>query len=304
MKLKKTLIRSAQVVVILVIFYFLGKSVIANWTQVKDFNWEFDYPLLILSFALQMLGLCWLVKIWQRMLGHTGSRVSYWRLFKVWFFTNLGKYLPGKVWQFMGMVYMLEKQGVPKQNSLSTGVLAQAFSVMSGLLISVIFLGASLYSQFFSRRPALLAGAVILGLAILVIGCYPKALEKTINLGLRILKRQEIALDIRARDVFIYILFYSASWLLYGLAFLIFVKSMAPASFHMYPTLTGAFAFSLNVGFLAVFTPGGIGVREGVLVFLLSSFFPLPVSTLISLLSRLWMTAGELLCFLVAVPLK
>ncbi len=304
MRLKKALIRSAQVVVILVIFYFLGKSVIANWTQVKDFDWEFDYPLLILSFALQMLGLCWLVKIWQRMLGHTGSRVSYGRLFKVWFFTNLGKYLPGKVWQFMGMVYMLEKQGVPKQNSLSTGVLAQAFSVMSGLLISVIFLGASLYSQFFSRKPALLAGAVFLGLAILVIGCYPRALEKAINLGLRILKRQEIALDIRAKDVIIYILFYSASWLLYGLAFLIFVKSMAPASFHMYPTLTGAFAFSLNVGFLAVFTPGGIGVREGVLVFLLSSFFPLPVSTLISLLSRLWMTAGELFCFLIAVPLK
>ena len=117
-------------------------------------------------------------------------------------------------------------------------------------------------------------------------------------------KRQQIALDIRAKDVIIYVLFYSASWLLFGLAFLIFVKSMAPASFHLYPTLTGAFAFSLNVGFLAVFTPGGIGVREGVLVLLLSSLFPLPVSTLISLLSRLWMTAGELLCFLVAVPLK
>ncbi len=304
MKTKSFLIKSAQVVIILVIFYFLGRSIVANWTQVKDFNWEFDYPLLILSFALQLAGLCWLVKIWQRMLSHTGSRVSYLKLFKVWFFANLGKYLPGKVWQFMGMIYMLEKQGVPKQSSLSTGVLAQAFSVMSGLLVSVIFLGASLYSQFFSKEPALLAAGIVLGLAILVIGGYPKALEKIINLGLRILKRQEIALDIRARDVIIYILFYSASWLLYGLAFLIFVKSMAPASFHLYPTLTGAFAFSLNVGFLAVFTPGGIGVREGVLVLLLSSLFPLPVSTLISLLSRLWMTAGELLCFLVAVPLK
>jgi uncharacterized membrane protein YbhN (UPF0104 family) len=302
--LKKTLIRAVQVIIILVIFYFLARSIVANWTQVKDFNWEFDYPLLILSFALQLVGLCWLVKIWQRMLSHTGSRVSYLKLFKVWFFANLGKYLPGKVWQFMGMIYMLEKQGVPKQSSLSTGVLAQAFSVMSGLLVSVIFLGASLYSQFFSKEPALLAVGIVLGLAILVIGCYPKALEKTINLGLRIVKRQEIALDIRAKDVIIYISLYSASWLLYGLAFLIFVKSMAPASFNMYPTLTGAFAFSLNVGFLAVFTPGGIGVREGVLVLLLSSLFPLPISTLISLLSRLWMTAGELLCFLVAVPLK
>jgi hypothetical protein len=79
---------------------------------------------------------------------------------------------------------------------------------------------------------------------------------------------------------------------------------MTQADFKMYPTLTGAYAFSLNIGFLAIFTPGGIGVREGVLVFLLSSIFPLPVSTLISLLSRLWMTLGEVLCFFIAMPLR
>jgi hypothetical protein len=55
---------------------------------------------------------------------------------------------------------------------------------------------------------------------------------------------------------------------------------------------------------LALFARGGLGVREGVLVFLLSSFFSLPDSTLISLLSQLWITAGELLCFLIAIPVK
>ena len=141
-------------------------------------------------------------------------------------------------------------------------------------------------------------------LGILVLVCYPRVLEKTLNLGLRILKKEKIELDISTKDVIIYLLGYSVSWLLFGLAFLIFVKAMAQADFRMYPMLTGAFAFSLNIGFLAIFTPGGIGVREGVLVFLLSSFFPLPVSTLIALLSRLWITVGELLCFLIAVPLK
>jgi glycosyltransferase 2 family protein len=145
---------------------------------------------------------------------------------------------------------------------------------------------------------------VILSLAVLALLCYPKILEKILNLGLRIMKKDKITLDIRGRDVIIYLLSYSLSWLLFGLAFLIFVKSMTQADFKTYPTLTGAYAFSLNIGFLAIFTPGGIGVREGVLVFLISSLFPLPVSTLISLLSRLWMTVGEVLCFLIAMPLK
>jgi len=304
MKTKKLLIKSAQVILILLIFYFLIKGLVSNWNQVKGFNWQFDWALLILSFVLQMMALFWLVKIWERMLRHTGSSVSYLKLFKVWFFTNLGKYLPGKVWQFLGMIYMLEKEGVPKKNSFSTGVLAQAFSVISGLFISVLFLGANLYSQFFSANPGLMAGFVVVSLAILMLLCYPKVLEKIVNLGLRILKKEKITLDLSVKDVIIYLLFYSLSWLLFGLAFLIFVKAMTQADFNMYPILTGAFAFSLNIGFLALFTPGGIGVREGILVFLLSSLFPLPVSTLISLLSRLWITAGELLCFLIAVPLK
>jgi uncharacterized membrane protein YbhN (UPF0104 family) len=304
LNLKKTPLKILQYLIIVLIFYFLLKSVLGNWTQVKDFNWQFDWWLLLASFLLQLLTLFWLVMIWQRMLHHTGSSVSYLKLFKVWFYANLGKYLPGKVWQFLGMIYMLEKEGVPKTSSFSTGVLAQSFSVIAGLFISVIFLGTDLYHRFFSKKPGLMIAFMALSLGVLILLCYPRILEKIINLGLKIVKKEKIALDISGKDVIIYLLSYSVSWLLFGLAFLTFIKSMAHANFNMYPTLTGAYAFSLNIGFLAIFTPGGIGVREGVLVFLLSSLFPLPVSTLISLLSRLWMTAGELLCFLIAIPIK
>ena len=308
MRTKKLLIKSGQVVIILLIFYFLIKSLISNWNQVKDFDWQFDYPLLIISFVLQIMALSWLVKIWGGVLRHTGSSVSYFKLFKVWFFSNLGRYLPGKVWQFLGMVYLLEKRGVPKRNSFSTAILAQSFSVISGLLIAFLFLGVNLYSQFLSRNPGMVIVIVLFVLSVLVIVCYPKLLEKILNLGLGILKREKISLDITSKDVIIYLLGYSVSWLLFGLAFLIFIKAMAQASFGMYPGLTGAFAFSVNVGFLALFVPGGIGVREGILVLLLSSLFPdlfpVPVATLISLLARLWVTVAELLCFLIAVPLK
>jgi uncharacterized membrane protein YbhN (UPF0104 family) len=304
MNAKKTLIRSAQIVIIVLIFYFLAKALIANWSQVKDFNWQFDYPLLIISFLLQIMALAWLVKVWGWVLRHTGSSISYLKLFKVWFFSNLGRYLPGKVWQFLGMVYMLEKRGVPTRNSFSTAILAQSFSVISGLSIAFLFLGVNLYSQFFSENPGLIAVMVLFGIFVLVIIFYPKLLAKVINLGLGILKREKISLDITTKDVIIYILAYSVSWLLFGLAFLVFIKAMAAASFGMYPTLTGAFAFAFNIGFLALFVPGGIGVREGILVLLLSSLFPVPIATLIALLARIWSTVAELICFGIGVPLK
>jgi uncharacterized membrane protein YbhN (UPF0104 family) len=308
MKTKKLLIKSAQIVIILLIFYFLIRGLVSNWGQIKDFDWEFNYPLLIISFVLQIAALFWLVQIWRWILRHAGSTISYFGLFKVWFFANLGRYLPGKVWQFLGMVYMLEKRGVPTRNTLPTVVLAQTCSVMSGLLIAFVFLGVNLYTQFLSENPGLMVVVVLFFLGVISLACYPRMLQKLVNLGLGILKREKITLDIRSKDVIIYILCYSVSWLLFGLAFLVFIKAMTQASFAMYPGLTGAFAFAFNVGFLALFVPGGIGVREGILVLLLSSlfpvFFPVPVATLISLLARLWVTVAELLCFLIAVPLK
>jgi uncharacterized membrane protein YbhN (UPF0104 family) len=308
MKTKKILIRSAQVIIIGLIFYFLIRALVTNWNQVKDFEWKFNYPLLIISFLLQITAFCWLVKVWGMVLRHTGSSISYLQLFKVWFYSNLGRYLPGKVWQFLGMVYLLEKRGVPKRNSISTAILAQSFSVISGLLVAFVFLGADLYSQFLSKNPGLVLVLAAFVILILIIICFPKLLGKIINSGLGILKREKISLDIASKDVIIYILAYSVSWLLFGLAFLVFIKAIAQASFNMYPGITGAFAFAFNIGFLALFVPGGIGVREGILVVLLSSMFPaifpLPVATLISLLARLWVTVTELLCFLIALPLK
>jgi uncharacterized membrane protein YbhN (UPF0104 family) len=308
MKSKQLLIRSVQVIIILLIFYFLIKGVVANWNQVKDFEWKFNYPLLLISFVLQIMALCWLVQIWRWILRHSGSTISYPGLFKIWFFANLGRYLPGKVWQFLGMLYMLEKRGVPPRNSVPTVVLAQTFSVMSGLVIAFAFLGVTLYSQFLSENPALVGVVALFLLAVIALTIYPKLLQRVVNFGLGILKKEKINLDINTKDVIIYISCYSVSWLLFGLAFLVFVKAMAQASFAMYPSFAGAFAFAVNIGFLALIVPGGIGVREGLLVVLLSSlfpaFFPVPVATLIALLARLWVTVAELLCFLVAVPLK
>lgn len=60
---------------------------------------------------------------------------------------------------------------------------------------------------------------------------------------------------------------------------------------------TGAFSGAMVLGFLAVIVPGGLGVREGVLVFLLSSSMPLPVTTLVALLYRLWFTLVEVVLF-------
>ena len=58
--------------------------------------------------------------------------------------------------------------------------------------------------------------------------------------------------------------------------------------------MTGALAISSTLGLLALFAPSGLGVREGVLVYLLSLIMPSTVAVILSILTRLWMSFIEI----------
>ncbi len=265
-----------------------------NWNKVRNYQWELDYPLLIVSFFLFGLVYLYLIKIWLSLLGRLDSHIPFWKMFKIWFLSNLGKYLPGKVWTVVGIIYLLEKEGVPKRKGLTTAIIGQALSVLSALLLSFILLGYTLYEKIFSKNPAVFFLAIFFSIAVFIFIAYPKLLEMVINFGLRLVKKEGISLELKAKDLLAYLVYYALSWLLFGLAFIFFVKSVTPVGWNLYISLTGAFAFSLTIGFMAVFVPGGLGVREGILVLLLSLYFPLPVATLLSIFSRLWISLVEI----------
>lgn len=293
-----------QVSLIGIIFYFLGRGLLANWSQVKEYEWEFDYFLLGISFVLIILTYLAWVEIWRKLLKRSGHILNFKKMFKIWFLANLGKYLPGKVWAFLGMLYLLEKEGVAKSKGLSVAILAQALSVLSGLLVALLFLRYSYYQRFFAQSPGVTVVILLVLVGIAVLVFYPKLLEGIINLALRILKKETIILNLKAKNILFILLLYCGSWFLSGFVFWVFIKSITPVSLGIYLSLTGAFAGSFSLGFLAFFAPGGIGVREGILVVLLSNFFPTPVAILISLLSRVWITLAEVLCSMLALALE
>ncbi|MDH4223885.1 MAG: flippase-like domain-containing protein, partial [candidate division Zixibacteria bacterium] len=246
----------------------------------------------------------YLIRIWLLLLNKLGSNLSFWKMFKIWFLSNLGKYLPGKVWAVVGTIYLLEKEGVPKRKGLTTAIIGQALSVLSALFLSFILLGYSLYEEIFSKNPIIFGVVIFFSIAVFVFITYPKLLEMVINLGLSLVKKERISLELKTREILSFLIYYILSWLLFGLAFLFFVKSITPVSWDLYLNLTGSFAFSLTIGFLAIFVPGGLGVREGILVILLSLYFPLPVATLLAIFSRLWISVVEIAGALVSLAIK
>jgi uncharacterized membrane protein YbhN (UPF0104 family) len=301
---KKLLKKVIQFLIILIIFYFLIKSLVVNWNQVKDYHWELNWGWVILSFLIQGLTFVILVEAWRKLLTNFGHTLSFQKIFKAWFVSNLGKYLPGKIWQILGAVYLLEKEGVPKRKTMAVAIMAQAFSIFSGIFLSLIFLGYDFYEKYLAQSKVLLGVIVIFMVGMLALILYPKFLEKVLNGLLRLAKKEPIEIKLKAKDMLLYLWLYGVSWMIFGLGFMVLIKAMTPVSFNQYFGLSGAFAFSYILGLLALFAPGGIGVREGILVILLSNFFPTPVATLISFSSRIWITLAEALCFGLTFAIK
>lgn len=278
----------AKIIIVLVILFFFIRYIYTHWTSLAQYQWKFNYQLLFISLALVFANFVFLIQIWRRLIFRMGYSLKFAKAFKIFFYSSLGKYVPGKVWSVLGMVYMCEKQGIPREASVTSAVLNQALNMIGGMLLVVIVSG----TKFLGGLPITL----YLPLAgILIIFIYPPLLERVLNVSLKLLKREPIKINLSFRNNLVFTLLFMLSWSVYGIAFNIFIRSLTPYSWNLLPFVSSAFIFSYIIGFLSVFVPGGLGVREGILVFYLSSYFPVPVATLIALLSRLWMTAAEIL---------
>lgn len=279
--------------VVLVILCFFIRYIYTHWTSLSQYQWRFDYKLLFSSLILVIANYIFLIQIWRRLIFRMGYFLKFKKAFKIFFYSSMGKYVPGKVWSVLGMVYMCEKEGISVKVSVASAVLNQALNMIGGLLLVVIVSG----TKFLGGLPKIAYLPLAL---ILIIFIYPPLMESTLNVLLKLLKKETISINLSFRDNLAFTLLFILSWCVYGVAFNIFIRSLTPFSWNLLPFLSSAFAFSYIIGFLSVFVPGGLGVREGILVFYLSSYFPLPVATLIALLSRLWMTAAEILCLAVS----
>jgi uncharacterized membrane protein YbhN (UPF0104 family) len=81
----------------------------------------------------------------------------------------------------------------------------------------------------------------------------------------------------------------------------LFVSSIHPIPLNDWFVIAGSFAAAYIVGLLALFVPGGLGVREGILALFLAGLVGSGVAVAISFGQRLWFTIIELTFVLIAI---
>lgn len=233
-----------------------------------------------------------LIETWRRTVEAWGSGIAWSAAARIWFVSNLGKYIPGKVWQIGAMSVLSERQGVSAVAAVGSSLVVNLVNLLAGFLI-VLLTG----SRLVPGENQLLIAVVA---ATLVAMATPWLLPVAARVASRILGRKIEEPRVPPRAIFLALGGCLVAWALYGLAFQLLDRALFGASTSTVTSGTSAsyiavFTLSYVAGYLFLPAPGGIGVREDMLKVLLpaAGIAAGPHALVLVLVSRLWLTVLE-----------
>ena len=280
-------------VIVGLILFFLVRFLYNNWLEVSTFDFTFTYSYLIISFAV-LFGFFFLrVYVWKVLLKKMQIELGLKTCLKVSFPSLMGKYLPGKVWAVLGKVYLSGKEGVPKAEAFTSVVIEIVLEIVASIFFFFFYLFSLMEQPLLSPKVMYLLGLILVAGLIFL---HPRVFYRVLNTLLYKFNKDRIPESIKYSDIIQLFLFYNAIVLVQGVAFYFFVNSLCYVPLQNLLGLTASLAVAGALGTLSFFAPSGLGVREGVLALLLSTYIVSPVAVLISLLARMWVTLVEVAC--------
>ncbi len=298
MRISKTVRNVIAIIIAIVIFYFLGRTLYNSWGEVIKSEVRFNLIYAIISILFFLASSFTTGYTWQLTLRLLGANMGYWQSVRVIAISLFGKYLPGKVWAFGGRILLSKQRGVGEAES-STALLIETV----GLTIAAFFV---FFCSLGFYRPQTLPTNVYWSLILLPVGVllmHPKVLTLILKTLARITKRSITVPKFNYLNLAKLYVYYLLLWIIHVLGFFFLTQSIFPESYKSIVPIIGAYSISWILGFLVLISPGGLGVREGLLTFFLKFVIPLPIATLMALISRVWITIGEVL-FLILTLIK
>ena len=289
-----------------ILLFFLIKPFVLTHAEFKDATLQVQWEWLIPSFGLQLLYRSLYSYPFATLLSRiTQKHVPFRAAFTLFHLANITRYLPGRIWGIVRLLSLSRQFGLSKAAVGSSLTLHVGIETALGGLI-----GLSLLFSPKMRETAVgmldkisghttLLSLTCLGILIVTLFLMPKVsthtrefLKTLTSLG----QHSRLWMDVIAGHILL--------WICQGFAFFLFIQSFASVQWADAGVLTACFAFAWIIGFLSFLTPGGLGIREGLLGLLLANYMPAPQATLVALLCRVWMLSAEIVLAGVAFTLN
>jgi glycosyltransferase 2 family protein len=244
----------------------------------------------LLAFFLTLCGLLLSAEAWRLNVCSLVGAIHRGAARRVFFVSQLGKYLPGAVWPVLAQVDAARRLRLSGSRMAMAALFFLALHLLTGLIVVAGVLPWAAPGVLFAYP------WVLLPVPLLVVALVPPVLQRLVDLGLRILRRPPLPGRLQRRDVVPPSLWLMATWLAYGLGTLAVTAPLAAngVSVPLVAVSFGGFAMAWVVGLLVLPAPAGIGAREVVFVLALSPLLGVTEATSVAIVLRVVHTAGDL----------
>ncbi len=276
-------------VIVIAAFCFLVGRLIRDWNQVPFHQLRFSPIHLVASFAI-LFGLHFPLGAyaWKVILRGFDEHISTFKSLTIITVTQIGKYIPGKVWFTLGRMSLAKKEGIPQAKTLMSVLVEAGFALLAAILLFGIAI-------LFAPRSSVPGPVYLLFIAapLCLVVIYPPILNRVLRFALRKLKQPVFELKLSYLRMLYILLLYTLGWFMQGIGCFILINSFYPLALGKLPVLLGGYSISWILGFLTLIAPAGLGIREGIFTFILRMIIPEPVAIIAALLTRVWITVAE-----------
>ncbi|MFX0538921.1 lysylphosphatidylglycerol synthase domain-containing protein [Ornithinimicrobium sp. Y1847] len=264
-------------------------AVILEWDAVSLAVRQISWPQLLLALLLSALNVCLAALSWRAVSAGFGAPLGLRDAGVVYLVGQVGKYLPGGVWNLVASAELGSDRGIARRRTVGTMLVAVLISAAVGGLLVLLTLPGAPGTPLAEHR--WLVWLLPLGLLFLV----PAVLNR-ILVGLLRLTRQEPVTERIGWGAVLRAAWWSLlSWIAIGLQ--VFTLALAVGAMPGMPLLRlaiGGYALAWIVGFVLIFLPAGVGAREGMLALALISVLDRGGLLVVVLLSRVLLTVADL----------
>ncbi len=239
---------------------------------------------IVASFVCILLAKIFLALFMYFVLHSIGRRLSFRKCLYIYSNSQLGKYIPGNIWHFVG------KAALYKNEKMSTKEIKEAIVIENIWLLASSFLYGIGFFLVFGRKALLNymgSNSITCIIILFLIPATYFILRYLLKINLKmILGSGKLTVKI--------LLVLLLVWTLLGFGF--GVLAMSELSQPKTLCLMVAFyALAYSIGFITPFAPAGIGIREGILTVGLIAYMPAEAILIISFANRLIYLAVEIM---------
>ena len=317
---KRVGIRTIKLVIAALVLWAVGRHVSRSWHDLarQQETLRIEPTWLVLSAILYLVGLSFSGLFYHRVMRASPSPVRLYPAIRAYLVSHLAKYVPGKAMVVVVRAGMVVPYGA-KGSTAAVATFYETLVMMAagGLFAAACFAaspdrsdtiyyfyhpgdGGRQIGPVFSQSTVIAVGSLVLGLAFLAVVLPPvfgrlTRLVATPFGGVGADSTPRWSLNLLGRGL----LWSTCCWILLGLSQLAVVRALVPLgpaeSARLAPLAIGSVAIATVAGFVVAVLPGGLGVREWVLMAALGPAVGDGVAVASSLLLRLVWIGAELM---------